>query len=71
MIIYDLTYVSPISASASVMGGGAETFSAAAHIQRINGNDSGWIGLTPIPEPSLAVLLGLGVMGLSWRRPVR
>ena len=74
-IIYDLTYISAISASSfdfmSVMGGGAGTFSAAAQIQRINVNDSGWIGPAPIPEPSVAVLLGLGVMGLSGRRQIR
>lgn len=74
-IIYHLTYISAISASSfdfmSAMGGGQGTFSAAAQIQRINGNDSGWIGPTPIPEPSIAILLGLGVMGLSWRRQVR
>ena len=74
-IIYDLIYVSPISASSfdffSVMGGGAGVFSAAAQIQRINGesDESGWIG--PIPEPSTAVLLALGMMGLGWRRQVR
>ena len=74
-ITYDLIYTSAISASSfdfmSVMGGGAGTFLAAAHVQRINVNDSGWIGPTPIPEPSVAVLLGLGVMGLGWRRQAR
>jgi hypothetical protein len=74
-ITYDLIYTSAISASSfdfmSVNGGGVGTFSAAAHIQRINVNDSGWIGPTPIPEPSVAVLFGLGVMGLGWRRPAR
>jgi len=73
-IIFDLVYTSAISASSfefmSVMGGGAGTFSAAAHIQGINGNDSGWIG-SPIPEPGTALLLGLGVMGLGWRRSAR
>ncbi len=72
-IIYDLIYISPISASSfdffSVMGGGAGVFLSAAHIQRINGNESGWIGV--IPEPSTAVLLALGMMGLGWRRQVR
>jgi hypothetical protein len=74
-IIYDLVYSSAISASSfdfmSVMGAGAGTYGAAAHIQRINNNDSGWIGPTPIPEPGTALLLGLGVMGLGWRRSVR
>jgi hypothetical protein len=75
-IIFDLVYISAISASSfdftSVMGGGAGTFGAAAHIQRIGTNnaDSGWIG-TPIPEPGTALLLGLGVMGLGWRRSLR
>jgi hypothetical protein len=54
-----------------VNGGGTGTYSAAAHIQRIDRNDSGWIGPAPIPEPSVAVLLGLGVMGLSVRRQIR
>jgi hypothetical protein len=72
-IIYDLVHPSAISASRfdflSVMGGGAGTFGVAAQIQSINGTESGWIG--PIPEPSTALLLGLGVMGLGWRRSVR
>lgn len=74
-IIFDLVYVSPISASSFDFlsepppGGGAGPFSAAAQIQRINGNKSGWIA--PIPEPSTAVLFGLGVMALGWCRQVR
>ena len=47
-------------------GGGQGTFLAAAHIQRINGNDSGWIGV--VPEPSTASLLALGLVGLAVRR---
>lgn len=72
-IIYDLVYVSASSAVSfnflSTMGGGQGSFTVAAQIQRINGSESGWIG--PIPEPGVALMLGLGLMGLGWRRPVR
>jgi hypothetical protein len=70
-VIYDLTYVAPISASSfdffSVPGGGQGTFLSAAHIQSIGeGEDSGWIGV--VPEPGTASLLGLGLLGLALRR---
>ena len=73
-IIYDLVFPSPISAASfqflSVMGGGQGQFLAAAQIQGIGDGGSGWIGV--IPEPNVAVLLGLGMIGLSWRgRQVR
>ena len=73
-IIYDLIYDSPISISSfdffSEMGGGQGSFIVAAQILGIgNTDESGWIGA--IPEPGTALLLGLGMMGLGWRRQVR
>lgn len=69
-IVFELQFVSDISVAdfnfVSVMGGGTGTFAASAQIQSINGTGSGWIGV--IPEPNVAVLLGLGMIGLSWRR---
>jgi hypothetical protein len=69
-VIYDLTYSSAITASSfnflSEEDGGQGTFLAAAHIQRINGNDSGWIGV--VPEPGTASLLGLGLVVLAAKR---
>jgi len=71
-IIYDLVFPSAITATSfqhlSVMGGGAGTFAAAAHIQGIGNGGSGWIGPTIIPEPSTALLLGFGLIGLARRR---
>lgn len=61
--------------SSSVMGGGAGTFHVAAHIQSIDqtmDNDnagSGWIGDGggggQVPEPSLLLLLGAGLMAMG------
>jgi hypothetical protein len=71
-VIYDITYTSAIDANSfnffSDEGGGQGTFLAAAHIQRINGNDSGWIGV--VPEPATGMLLGGGLflLGLNRRR---
>jgi hypothetical protein len=69
-IVYDITYGSAIDVSSfdfmSEMGGGNGSYSAAAHITRINGNDSGWIG--PIPEPNTGLLIALGLGALSMRR---
>ncbi len=66
-VIYELTYTSAIDANSfnffSDEGGGQGTYLAAAHIQRINGTDSGWIGV--VPEPGTASLLGLGLCGLA------
>lgn len=72
-IVYDISFSSAISAASfnfgSVSGGGAGTFLAAAKIQDINGvgQDSGWIGA--VPEPSTALMLGIGLVGLGLRRP--
>lgn len=72
-VIYDLTYISAISAASfdqfSVMGGGTGVFQASAQILSINGTGSGWIGA--IPEPGTGILLGLGMLGLGWRRQNR
>ncbi len=69
-VIYDITYTSAINANSfnhfSDEGGGQGTYLAAAHIQRINGNDSGWIGV--VPEPGTASLLALGLVGLAAKR---
>jgi hypothetical protein len=69
-VIYDITFTSAINANSfnhfSDEGGGQGTYLAAAHIQRINGNDSGWIGV--VPEPGTASLLALGLIGLAAKR---
>jgi hypothetical protein len=69
-VIYDITYTSAINANSfnffSDEGGGQGTYLAAAHIQKINGNDSGWIGV--VPEPSTGLLVGMGLVGLAIRR---
>jgi hypothetical protein len=69
-VIYDITYTSAIDANSFVFlseeQGGQGTFFAAAHIQRINGNDSGWIGAV-VPQPSTAALLALGLVGIGVR----
>jgi hypothetical protein len=73
-IVYDIIFPSAISAFSfahlSVNGGGQGSFGAAAQIQRISGNggESGWIGTAVIPEPSTALLLGMGMLGLGLQR---
>jgi len=73
-IIYDLTYtgVEDIFASSflflSEMGGGQGAFLTAAQIQSTpnGGSGSGWIGV--VPEPSTALLVGLGLAALALGR---
>jgi hypothetical protein len=71
-IVYDITFGSAIDVSSfnfeSEMGGGNGSYLAAAHVTRINNNDSGWIGASvPVPEPSTALLVALGMGLLSAR----
>jgi hypothetical protein len=75
-IIYELTYVAPISAFDfnlfSAPGGGAGSYLSAAHVQSIDdpafcGPDdpecgSGWIGAVPVP--AAVWLFGSGLLGL-------
>lgn len=74
-IIYDLGYVSPITVASfdffSAVGGGEGSFTTAASIQGIGpgGDGSGWIGY--VPEPSTALLLASGLIGLALDRPRR
>ena len=75
ILIYDLSYISPISASSfnyfSVEVGGQGTFLSAAQIGGIgpSDNDSGWIGV--VPEPSTFLLVGGGLLALAARRSAR
>lgn len=67
-VIYDLTYISPITVASfdlfSELSGGQGSFKSAAHVQSIGaGADSGWIG--HVPEPSTALLLASGLIGLA------
>lgn len=70
-VIYDLTYIAPITASSfafdSVEGGGNGSYGAAAHILRTGseGLDSGWVG--NLPEPGTAVLTTVGLLMLLAR----
>lgn len=75
-VVFDLTYVAPISASSfdffSVMGGGTGTYRGAAHVQAIGSYDdgSGWIGDpgASVPEPASAWLFGLLGLAVLRRR---
>lgn len=68
-VVYDLSYVSPISASSfdffSTPAAGQGVFKAAAHVLSIGaaGEESGWIG--HVPEPSTGLLLGAGLVGMA------
>lgn len=72
-VIYDITFTGgSIDVSSfnflSNPAGGSGPFPAAAHVQGIdpNGNESGWI---TVPEPGLAGLLLIGLLGVTLRRP--
>jgi hypothetical protein len=73
-IIYDIGYVSPITVASfdffSAVGGGQGYFTSAASIQGIgpSGDGSGWIA---VPEPSTALLVASGLIGLALNRPRR
>jgi hypothetical protein len=73
-VIYDLTYVAPISASSfsflSTPDGGQGNFFAAARIGNTTGEGeggSGWIGAA-VPEPATVLLLGGGLLALGAAR---
>lgn len=73
-VIYDLTYVAPISAFSfnflSEPDGGQGEYFSAAQIQQIGPDDtgSGWIGFVPEPSTGLLVAAGLAALAASRRK---
>lgn len=70
-IVYEISGINPLTMDMfnfdSAPGGGNGSWYSAAHVQSINGEDSGWIGSGPgvaVPEPSTYLMLS-SLLGLS------